>query len=274
MSNDVFAVVADPTRRRILTVVKNGPHPVNDVVTELGVSQPTVSKHLKVLREAGLVTMKAQGQRRLYSLNPEPLRDLCEWTEELIAEGVDAVRPETKAPTEEEHSTEATGPTAESTLTEDPEVQAPENVSSEVPEYRDLDPVRTSSQATPAEPDSVDAHEAAKPAAVGKRHGVVFTPLAPLSGSAQPAGGDDIEEFTSDLAPAVINHETEETTAELPGGEPSSEKETEDPTQSTRWEPLDPEVRRTKGVSSAQHVAVENKQSGFLANLFARKRGR
>ncbi|WP_129359094.1 ArsR/SmtB family transcription factor [Rothia uropygioeca] len=274
MSNDVFAVVADPTRRRILTVVKNGPHPVNDVVTELGVSQPTVSKHLKVLREAGLVTMKAQGQRRLYSLNPEPLRDLREWTEELVAEEGDAVGPETGAPAEEENSNEATESTAESASTEDPGVQAQENVSAGVSERRDLGPERTSSQATPAEPDTVDAHEATRPAVVRKRHGVVFTPLAPLSASAQPAGGDDVEEFTSDLTPAVINHETEKTTAELPGGEPSSEKETEGSTQSTSWEPLDPEVRRTKGVSGAQHVAAENKQSGFLANLFARKRGR
>ena len=73
MIDDVFAVIADPTRRQILRVLAEGESPVGALVAELGVSQPTVSKHLKVLRTAGLVSTRAQGQRRLYSLIPEPL---------------------------------------------------------------------------------------------------------------------------------------------------------------------------------------------------------
>ncbi|MBG6179488.1 ArsR/SmtB family transcription factor [Arthrobacter sp. CAN_A1] len=76
---DVFAVVAEGTRREILGSLRSGDKAVGELVTELEVSQPTVSKHLKVLREAGLVSMRAQGQRRFYSLNPAPLREIELW---------------------------------------------------------------------------------------------------------------------------------------------------------------------------------------------------
>lgn len=78
-SNDVFAVLADKTRRGILTALKDGERPVGDLVVELGVSQPTVPKHLKILREAGMVSMEAQGQRRLYAVRPEPLTEVTDW---------------------------------------------------------------------------------------------------------------------------------------------------------------------------------------------------
>ncbi|MBM7051951.1 helix-turn-helix transcriptional regulator [Rothia sp. ZJ1223] len=83
MIDDVFAVIADPTRRQILRVLASGETPVGTLVEELGVSQPTVSKHLKVLRTAGLVTTRAQGQKRLYSLTPEPLSKVTLWIETL-----------------------------------------------------------------------------------------------------------------------------------------------------------------------------------------------
>ncbi|WP_024475532.1 ArsR/SmtB family transcription factor [Arthrobacter sp. CAL618] len=76
---DVFAVVAEGTRREILGSLRAGDKAVGELVVELEVSQPTVSKHLKVLREAGLVSMRAQGQRRFYSLNPAPLREIELW---------------------------------------------------------------------------------------------------------------------------------------------------------------------------------------------------
>lgn len=76
---DVFAVVAEGTRREILGSLRSGDKAVGELVIELEVSQPTVSKHLKVLREAGLVSMRAQGQRRFYSLNPAPLREIELW---------------------------------------------------------------------------------------------------------------------------------------------------------------------------------------------------
>ncbi len=77
--DDVFAVIAETTRREILTSLRSGDKAVGELVHELGVSQPTVSKHLKVLRESGLVTMRAQGQKRFYSLRAEPLRDVVTW---------------------------------------------------------------------------------------------------------------------------------------------------------------------------------------------------
>ena len=76
---DVFAVVAEGTRREILGSLRSGDKAVGELVDELEVSQPTVSKHLKVLRVAGLVSMRAQGQRRYYSLNPAPLREIELW---------------------------------------------------------------------------------------------------------------------------------------------------------------------------------------------------
>ena len=83
-NNDVFAVIADKTRRGILAALKDGERPVGDLVAELGVSQPTVSKHLKILREAGMVSMEAQGQRRLYAVQPEPLAEVTAWVHEVV----------------------------------------------------------------------------------------------------------------------------------------------------------------------------------------------
>jgi DNA-binding transcriptional ArsR family regulator len=74
-----FEVVAEPTRRRILDLLLTGERPVGDLVMDLGMSQPGVSRHLRVLREAGLVTSRTDAQRRLYSINPGPLAELDEW---------------------------------------------------------------------------------------------------------------------------------------------------------------------------------------------------
>ncbi|WP_353828520.1 ArsR/SmtB family transcription factor [Agromyces sp. SYSU T0242] len=85
---DIFDVVADPTRRDILGVLldretsqpdSGGEISVGEIVTALGVSQPTVSKHLKVLREAGLVAVREEGQHRYYRLDREPLERLEDW---------------------------------------------------------------------------------------------------------------------------------------------------------------------------------------------------
>lgn len=77
--DDVFAVIAEGTRREILGALRTGDKSVGSLVEELEVSQPTVSKHLKVLREAGLVSMRAEGQRRYYSLESAPLEELVLW---------------------------------------------------------------------------------------------------------------------------------------------------------------------------------------------------
>ena len=72
-------MLVEPNRRRILDLLLTGERPVGDLVDALGVSQPTVSKHLKILREAGLVEARGDGSRRLYRLRPEPLQELDDW---------------------------------------------------------------------------------------------------------------------------------------------------------------------------------------------------
>lgn len=74
-----FAVLAEPVRREILDLLRNGERPVGDLVSELAMSQPAVSKHLRVLRDAGLVEVRPDAQRRLYRLNPAPLAEIDAW---------------------------------------------------------------------------------------------------------------------------------------------------------------------------------------------------
>lgn len=74
-----FEALAEPNRRRILDVLRDGERPAGDLVEALALSQPGVSKHLKLLREAGLVSVRADGQRRLYRLEPDGLADLEAW---------------------------------------------------------------------------------------------------------------------------------------------------------------------------------------------------
>lgn len=83
--DDVFAVIAEGTRRQILETLREGDRAVGELVIELQVSQPTVSKHLKVLREAGLVSMRAQGQKRFYSLETAPLDQVQAWLSDFGA---------------------------------------------------------------------------------------------------------------------------------------------------------------------------------------------
>ena len=85
MSHDAYSALSDVTRRRILEALRGGPRPVGELVTELQVSQPTVSKHLKVLRDAGMVGTRPQGQKRFYSLTAQPLTEVVDWVETLIA---------------------------------------------------------------------------------------------------------------------------------------------------------------------------------------------
>jgi DNA-binding transcriptional ArsR family regulator len=75
----VFDVLAEPNRRRILDLLRQAERPVGELVRELGVSQPAVSKHLRVLRDAGLVDVRSDAQRRLYRINPAPLRAVDDW---------------------------------------------------------------------------------------------------------------------------------------------------------------------------------------------------
>ncbi len=74
-----FELLADPTRRRMLDELRAGERSVGELVERLKMSQPAVSKQLRVLREAGLASVRADAQRRIYRLNPEGLREVDEW---------------------------------------------------------------------------------------------------------------------------------------------------------------------------------------------------
>jgi DNA-binding transcriptional ArsR family regulator len=78
-TSDAFNAVAEPRRRQILDLLTGGERPVNDVVESLGLAQPQVSKHLRVLREVGLVSVRGSGRQRLYKLNAERLKPIHDW---------------------------------------------------------------------------------------------------------------------------------------------------------------------------------------------------
>lgn len=81
---DTFTVIAEPTRRRILDELRSSEHSVGDLVSSLAVSQPTVSKHLKVLRDAGLVACRTAAQQRMYRVEPAPLQRVQAWLEPYV----------------------------------------------------------------------------------------------------------------------------------------------------------------------------------------------
>jgi DNA-binding transcriptional ArsR family regulator len=76
-----FELLAEPTRRRILDLLRDGERPVGELVDRLSMSQPAVSKHLRVLRDSGLVDVRVDAQRRMYRLRPGPLREVDAWIE-------------------------------------------------------------------------------------------------------------------------------------------------------------------------------------------------
>jgi DNA-binding transcriptional ArsR family regulator len=89
-----FEVVAEPARREILDLLLDGARPVGELVAETGLSQPNTSRHLRILREAGLVESRPNGQRRLYELRPEGLAELEQWLlpyRRLWQRGLDAL---------------------------------------------------------------------------------------------------------------------------------------------------------------------------------------
>jgi DNA-binding transcriptional ArsR family regulator len=81
MASSTYDVIAEPTRRRILDLLRERPRPVNELVDALEITQPGVSKHLRVLRDANLVTVRQEAQRRWYELDPRPLTEIDVWLE-------------------------------------------------------------------------------------------------------------------------------------------------------------------------------------------------
>ncbi|WP_062735051.1 ArsR/SmtB family transcription factor [Kocuria turfanensis] len=163
-NNDVFAVIADKTRRGILTVLKDGERPVGDLVAELGVSQPTVSKHLKILREAGMVSMEAQGQRRLYAVRPEPLAEVTHWIHEVTGDAVqqraapEPTAPEPAAPAPTAPAPGGT-PGAHTAAADEPVTGAPEELVVTAPALREPGP-----ELLMSEPPGSDPSAAGRPA--------------------------------------------------------------------------------------------------------------
>jgi DNA-binding transcriptional ArsR family regulator len=90
----IFDVLAEPNRRRILELVRERPRAVGELASELRLTQPGTSKHLRVLREVGLLEMRPVGQRRIYALRAQPLAELDVWLEpyrQLWSERLDAL---------------------------------------------------------------------------------------------------------------------------------------------------------------------------------------
>jgi DNA-binding transcriptional ArsR family regulator len=79
MTEALWTAISDPTRRAVLDLLRQRPHSVNELVEALSIGQPSASKHLRVLRTAGLVEVRAAAQRRIYALDPGPMGELDDW---------------------------------------------------------------------------------------------------------------------------------------------------------------------------------------------------
>jgi DNA-binding transcriptional ArsR family regulator len=84
MGSDMFAILSDPTRRRIVEALHDAECSVGDLVERVEIAQPGVSRHLRILNEAGMVNRRSAGQRRLYSLRPQSLRQLDVWVRRYV----------------------------------------------------------------------------------------------------------------------------------------------------------------------------------------------
>jgi len=126
-----FEVLAEPSRRAIMDLLLAGERPVGELVSELQMSQPAVSRHLRVLREAGLVRARIDAQRRLYRIEAAPLRGVDEWLApyrrlwaarlDALGEHLDAMDDEQTEPTEQAEQTEQTEQTEQAEPTEQAE---------------------------------------------------------------------------------------------------------------------------------------------------------
>lgn len=83
MTTQIFSALADPTRRRIVELLSRGECAAGDIVEAFDVSGPAISQHLKVLREAALVQVRIDGQRRIYQLNPQGLNEMDQWLNDV-----------------------------------------------------------------------------------------------------------------------------------------------------------------------------------------------
>ena len=89
--HDIFRAIADPTRRAILDRLRAGPAPVNALAVDFEQTRPAISKHLRVLRDAALVSEQRVGRERVYQLNPQPLQQVAGWVEGYRAFWLDSL---------------------------------------------------------------------------------------------------------------------------------------------------------------------------------------
>jgi len=102
-----FEVLSDPTRLRIVEQLRGGERSVGTLVTTLAVCQPGISRHLRILHDRGFVRVRAEGQRRLYSLRPQPFRDIDRWVQDyrdLVEDRLDRLEKLVEADRSESHS--------------------------------------------------------------------------------------------------------------------------------------------------------------------------
>ena len=179
MTDDVFAVIAESTRRDILVALRTGDKAVGELVEELAASQPTISKHLKVLREAQLVSMRAQGQKRYYALNRGPLEGIASWLETFdVGSGARAAASPAV--------TEAPGKAAAG-----PDQAAPAHLREGVAAAAPLPAAARSQEPAPAQPAAATKDEV--PAAVLVREGAELSPAVVIpGGTAAPLSDDTV----------------------------------------------------------------------------------
>lgn len=191
MKDDVFAVIADSTRRHILQALAVERLAVGELVEELGVSQPTVSKHLKVLRTAGLVETEAVGQKRFYSITPAPLLTITDWAQALIdAPALQTGEPET-APTPQDETAHPADQQASTTSPPSPETKVSPVATPSQPEETEEEPPMTAEVTQ----EQVDPPIVPHPTNAG----ILITPLTPFT----PV----LDQYIGERADEIIDNE-------------------------------------------------------------------
>lgn len=222
MHSDVFSVIADPTRRRIVRILAEQTHTVGAVVEKLGMSQPTISKHLKVLRDADVVSVTVEGQRRLYSLNPEVFATVTEWINETVQIALRASEAPVALPggatLSSERAPDEKAEVAHTSVTEPGVEKAPEKVAesqtAETPEEKPAEQSVAEAQPT-AEELEQERIRRARAQYITPTARIIARPAHPASADASPAAANattrDAESRTESVqdsaVPAIAAHE-------------------------------------------------------------------
>lgn len=245
MHSDVFSVIADPTRRRIVRILAEQTHTVGAVVEKLGMSQPTISKHLKVLRDADVVSVTVEGQRRLYSLNPEVFATVTEWINETVQIALRASEAPVALPggatLSSERAPDEKAEAAPTSVTEPGAEKAPEKVAeSQTAETLEEKPAEQS--VAEAQPTAEELEQER----IRRARAQYITPNARII--ARPA-----HPASADAAPAVVNAATRDAESRTESAQDSAVPAIathEDAVDSTPMRPFTPasygyDVRRT-----------------------------